>query len=367
MQTSRGLVWIVCALLVLVGLFAWLGTMAEQLILGWLYFPLRVVPQMTVDPPAAFVGLAALVLLIAVIHMTARWLMREAAAAEGGARSWSFPSTLAMALLLLLMFAAGTAMVGATHQIVWLATGRATASQERSAPVEGFLDQTKTELTKMQAGNNLKQFAIGVHTYHDTWKSLPAGGTVSESGELLHGWAVFIGPQTGYVAEGIDYSVPWNQPPNDRYYKCNLAVFVNPSLDGPHFDQQGFGLSHFAGNVHVLPLQRVGASSIRKTLAEVSDGSASTVLIGTVVENFKPWGHPANLRDPTRGINQHPDGFGGPPSWGGAQFAMCDGSVRFLSNKIDPKVMAKLAKPGSSDSDSHRQINEAARAVLQQE
>ena len=348
-QTGRQLTLVAVGLIAIIGLFVWLGTTAEHLLLGWLYFPFRVVPQMTIDPPAALIGMIALVLLVMVVHVTARWLVRESTTADGAVRSWSFASTLALALLLLLMFAAGTAMVGATHQIVWLATGRAKGTPG-SAKVEGILQQARSQMAKMEAGNNLKQFAIGMQTYHDTWKTLPSGGTVTESGELLHGWAIFIGPQTGYYAEDVDFTIPWNQPPNDRYYKGNMALFVNPALPEPHFDKQGFALSHYAGNVHVLPLREFAAHPHGSPHGLKLEELANTLLIGTVVENFKPWGHPANLRDPSRGINRHPEGFGGPANWGGAQFAMCDGSVRFLNSNTDPKVLEQLAKPGGSDS-----------------
>lgn len=357
-HTRRKGIVAACVAVAVIGLFAWLGTTAEHLILGWLYFPLRVFPVMTIDPPAALVGLTALILLIGVIHVTARWLVRDTAEADGAVRSWSLASTLAATVLLLLMFAAGTAMVGATHQLVWLATGRATAAQNRIAPVEGLVDRMMAGGRKMEAGNNIKYFGIGMQTYDDTWKSFPAGGTVTENGELLHGWAIFIGPQTGYVAEDIDYAVPWNEPPNDRYYKGNLRQFVNPALSGPYFDQQGFALSHYAGNVHVLPLRQFTGQQYGSPPGLDLDGQSNTLLIGTVVENFKPWGHPANLRDPARGINQHPDGFGGPANWGGAQFVMCDGAVRFFSSKTDPKVLAQLAKPGA-DSQSPRPLHDS--------
>lgn len=285
------------------------------------------------------------------------------ASPEKSSRIWSWRSTIALTLVLLLMFASGTAMVGATHQLVWLLTGRANYSQQRREPMHGILDGAVLEMDKMQRGNDLKQFGIGIHTYQDTWKSLPPGGTMNEDGELLHGWASFIGPYTGYAFDGIDYSIPWNSSPNDRFFKCNLVPFNDLSWPGPHFDEQGFGLARVAGNIHVLPIRRVQVppnrgemgisdvlSSLRDrgkllTLGDISDGTAQTLLIGTVAENMKPWGHPANLRDPARGINRHPEGFGGAPGWGGASFAMCDGSVRFFNEKTDPRVLAQLATP----------------------
>ena len=77
-------------------------------------------------------------------------------------------------------------------------------------------------------------------------------------------------------------------------------------------------------------------------IGAITDGAANTFLIGTVGQHFKPWGHPANLRDPALGINRSPAGFSGPPQWGGTQFGMCDGSARLFSQETDPAVIAAL-------------------------
>jgi prepilin-type N-terminal cleavage/methylation domain-containing protein len=39
------------------------------------------------------------------------------------------------------------------------------------------VQQAREAGRRMQCGNNLKQFGIGIHTYHDTWKVVPPGGT----------------------------------------------------------------------------------------------------------------------------------------------------------------------------------------------
>ena len=85
------------------------------------------------------------------------------------------------------------------------------------------------------------------------------------------------------------------------------------------------------------------------SLAQITDGTSSTILLGTVGEQFKPWGHPANVRDPALGINRSPQGFGGPPGWNGAMFLMCDGSVKFLRDDTDLSVMKALATPAGGE------------------
>jgi hypothetical protein len=82
---------------------------------------------------------------------------------------------------------------------------------------------------------------------------------------------------------------------------------------------------------------------------DITDGMANTLLVGEVNAEFKPWGHPVNWRDPARGINRSPQGFGGTPYASGAQFSMADGSVRFVSERIHPDVLRALSTPAGGE------------------
>jgi len=347
----------------IIAVCAWLGLAAEHLFLGWLYFPVRVVPQVTIDVPAALVGSVSLAGFVVGVHFTARWWLR-ATAPPDGVRPWSWRSSVALSMLILLLFAAGTAMVGATHQLVWLVRGRTNTAKTPSEPVFGVLEALRESARKEVEENDLHHLGIGMANFEDTYRTLPPGGTITTDGKLMHGWASYVVPFTFYAME-LDFAVPWNKPPNARFFQCNLPMFVNPSLPGPYFDPDGFGYAHIAGNAHVLPIRQIEIETeenpgrILKQLKDkggllsrsyITDGTANTLLIGTVAENFKPWGHPTNVRDPASGIGRSPDGFAGPPAWGGAQFVMCDGSVRFMNNKTDPRVLRQLATPAGGES-----------------
>ena len=357
------------AFMVAIPVLASAGEHIEQLLLGWLYFPLRTIPQMTIDWPTAILGVVSSLLFVVSLHRTACWFLRSTAEdAPAAMNRWTWRTSLVVSATLFVLFASGTALVGATHQFLWLLSGRSDSTSETVDSSElGALAAARESARRTQARNELKQFGLALHNFHDTYGAFPPGGTMNEEGELLHGWAVFLGMYTTYYAKDVDFRLPWRTPPNDRTYKCQLSDFLNPSQSGPVFDSEGFGLCHWAGNIHVLPVRSVqladskahdgyggyvGQLKKRKlamSLEQITDGTSNTILLGTVGERFKPWGHPANVRDPALGINRSPEGFGGPPGWHGGLFLMCDGSVKFLSDKTDLKIMQALATPAGGE------------------
>lgn len=336
----------------------------EQLLLGWLYFPARTIPAMTVDWPTATLGLICTGLFVPVLHWTIRWLI-ERSGTGGPLPHWTWRSTGSVSLVLALLFCAGTAMVGATHQFVWLITGKPGAASSADSRPVGFGAWAMEGRRKSQEQGNLKFIGMGFQGARESYRTLPPGGTMDQKGRLLHGWPIFLSyymtyapydPDGGPVS--FDRSLPWNDPANAKYFRCGIPEYINPALPGPQFDNEGFGLCHVAGNVRVLPVQVVETQTKDRfgwedsSKREQEGGQSNTLLVGTVAQRIKPWGYPANVRDPAKGINRDPNGFGGPAQWNGAMFVMQDGSVRFISNAVDPNVLRQMGNPASVESGS---------------
>jgi ABC-type uncharacterized transport system permease subunit len=93
--------------------------LAFFLILGWIHYLYRVMPQVRVDGSAVLTAYVCLALLTVGLHQFASWLyalMRDlTAAASSNGRRWHWRWTGWMIGGVLLMFVAGLAIVGMTQ------------------------------------------------------------------------------------------------------------------------------------------------------------------------------------------------------------------------------------------------------------
>jgi prepilin-type processing-associated H-X9-DG protein len=305
--------------------------------LGWITYLYRVIPQVRIDGSAAATAIACLVLIAAGSHQIFSWIhaqTRQAQESEGcDDRRWPMRWTCWMVAVVLLMFVAGIATVGITHQVGWLLTSdRLIASDSMGAAWRAL------------STNNLKQIGLALHQYLEKHESFPPAGTFDQHGRPLHGWQAMILPFMEFQAElhnRIEFGVPWNDVRNAAPYRTPVTQYLRPPIDQTK-DAAGYALSHYAGNVSML------GGSVSRTLRDVSDGGSDTIMAGEVVSNFKPWGDPTNWRDPALGIDRSPHGFGS-PSPGGANFLFVDGSVRFLKDRTDPSVLKALSTPAGGE------------------
>ena len=91
------------------------------LLVGWLLFLRRTLPQATVNMAGVATGLVALALLVGVVHYFGRWWRGATPqAADAPPRQWPFRWSLAVLLALFVMFAAGFATIGLARQVGWL-------------------------------------------------------------------------------------------------------------------------------------------------------------------------------------------------------------------------------------------------------
>jgi len=309
-----------------------------HLAVGWIIYLARVIPQISVNWSGVFTAIICLIALTLGLHRFLQWFYIEKSKQGEGTqaeRVWPVRWTAAFLSVVVLMFVAGIAVVGISHQTAWLLT----------SPEPLLTGGREGAGYRMKSQNNLKQMVLALHDYHDKYQSFPPGGTFDAQGRMQHGWQTFILPYIDErpLYESINFMIPWNHPDNALHFQTRLPIYLLPQVK-EEMNEEGFALSHYAANAHVL-----GGDS-RRTMKSITDGLSNTIFIGEAGGNYKPWGNPTSWRDPTLGLNKTPDGFGSP--WQGrVQFAFGDGSVRSISDKIDPTILKALSTPAGGEPD----------------
>lgn len=277
---------------------------------------------------------------------------------------------------------------------------------------------------RIQCANNLKQYGLAIHNYHDTYKTLPVAGGYNASFPGRTNWTQRMAPRLGWqvrvlpfaeqkplydqvdtrLIDGWNSIVPTADNPNARarqhqvpYARCPSDIspertdWAQASYTGCMGSQRKASVDA-ACNIYMTPgvhYENPGgsndaASTTNKAycsgvfarggavikLADVTDGLSNTLAVGEIlprcVDHVAGWwefnGHgnahagtsvPINTKT-TCAISQQDAinrGYPFPNCWpktnwnlswgfrsehaGGAQFVLCDGSVRFLTETID--------------------------------
>jgi hypothetical protein len=238
--------------------------------------------------------------------------------------------------LLVLMFVAGISAVGIVHQTTWVLTGPDPFLGRRDGRVVIF---------RLVAVNRLKQIAIAADDYREDNKTYPPGTIFDARGNALHGWQTLLLPyiEQDALYRAINLKLPWRHPANAMPFRQEVLPYLHPAGQIDR-DEAGYALSHYSANVRVMG----GGKPL--TRESITDGTSNTILAGEVGTYFRPWGYPANWRDPARGIHTGPDSFGTPiGNSESTQFVMADGSVRSIRNDVSPAILRALSTPAGGE------------------
>ncbi|WP_437203197.1 DUF1559 domain-containing protein [Planctomicrobium sp. SH664] len=207
---------------------------------------------------------------------------------------------------------------------------------------------------RAQSMNNLKQIGLAIHNYADTHDHLPQGTIPNdklEPNERLS-WLVSILPYLDQAAlyEKINQKLDWAAPANEPAVETVLPVFHNPS----EVVWSGTNLSNYVGIAGLgeagptLPVTspKAGMFAYNRVtrFSDVKDGLSQTLMTSEVTQELGPWA--AGGRGTIRPFTQQPylngpDGFGGSHP-DGVLMGLGDGSVRLISDQIDPGVLEAL-------------------------
>lgn len=191
---------------------------------------------------------------------------------------------------------------------------------------------------RTQCTNNMRQIALAFHNYHDTYGTFPPAYIADENGKPMHSWRTLILPfleQQGVHAQ-YDFSQPWDSPANLAATSTPIPAYTCPD-----------STSVTSTETHYMVIIGPGTvfnGSTAANIASITDGTSNTILVVEVNGTGVNWADPTDLSAATITF---PASNGGPGNAGslhpgGLNVAMCDGSVRFVSNSIGQQVFQQM-------------------------
>lgn len=247
------------------------------------------------------------------------------------------------------------------------------------------VQQAREAARRTQCINNLKQLGLAAQQYHDAYNSFPAGWYCSTQDPNCMPQIAFYymwGGMPGLLPR-LDNAPLYNEmnfytnpfdPSNTTSMSRTMDVFVCPSnrkalpiantngngtnwLMGP-CDYRGNMAAGFipgcvdSNNTGICNIYNNGITYQNSTtsIADITDGTTNTVLYGESLQGF--WADPRSCCVRTtqfRKINQ-PIVFNGQNFYtywmskhpGLVNFGFCDGTVRTITNQINPIVLVKM-------------------------
>lgn len=220
------------------------------------------------------------------------------------------------------------------------------ASVEAAVPVAAAIllpaiGASRAAARRSQASNNLKQLALAMHNFHDTFRALPAGYSADKEGKPLLSWRVHILPfiEEMDLYRQFHFDEPWDSPHNKKLIDRMPSAYKAPgSKCGPgKTNYLGIG---GADGVFVRPAEGAPLKPPPGTrFADITDGTSNTIMIVEASDDLAiTWTRPGDYspakENPVKGLVGLRQG--------GFQAALTDGSVRFISEAIDKGTLNAL-------------------------
>ena len=176
----------------------------------------------------------------------------------------------------------------------------------------------------------MKQIALAFHNYNDVYGSFPAAYQLDADGKRTMSWRVAILPfleqQNLYQMYKADE--PWDSAVNQAVSNVSVMTYRNPADAKASPTETNYMVITGPGTLFEEGKQT--------KFSDITDGTSNTILAVEVVGTGVKWAEPKDLDINTMIFKVNGGGANsiGSPFPGGANVAMADGSVRFMSNDV---------------------------------
>ncbi len=193
----------------------------------------------------------------------------------------------------------------------------------------------RAKAERSQCTNNLKQIGLAMHNYHSQHKSFPPAYTVDKAGKPLLSWRVLILPYLEQDALYKEFHLdePWDSEHNRALISRMPSTYHCPSGSSRRADAGKTTYLTPRGKATIFP----GSEGIK--IQKITDGTSNTIFVVDASDDravtwTKPDDWDVDPRLDMKGIFGH--------HAGGTEFSFADGSVRFIKETVDPKVLEML-------------------------
>jgi hypothetical protein len=223
------------------------------------------------------------------------------------------------------------------RRVVQILLGAAILVSSCIRPSIGAAQEDPAERAARQAAiregssNNLKLIMLAMHNHHDKEKSFPAAYN-SGGGRALLSWRVALLPyMENQTARDLYREFRTNEPWDSDHNRALIAKI-------PSVYQSPASKLKDGRTVYLTPRGATTAFPGQQAISarNITDGLSNTIGIVEVDDKQAvPWTQPEDWKfDP----NQPKVGLGGQHD-GGFLVALCDGSVRYVSNDVDSGLL----------------------------
>jgi len=187
----------------------------------------------------------------------------------------------------------------------------------------------QTAAARAKSQNNLKQIAIAMHIYHDTFEAFPPAAVVNKAGKPILSWRVLILPyiEQNNLYQQFKIDEPWDSPNNIKLLDKMPSVYAETVPTAAKANETHYKL--FVGNGAAFELLR------GTKITDFRDGTSNTIMLATAATP-SPWTKPDDIAyDPEKDPKALLGFFHGQT----ALVGMADGSVRGISKSITTKTL----------------------------
>lgn len=188
--------------------------------------------------------------------------------------------------------------------------------------------------------NNLRQIGLALQNYHSAHGCFPPAFLADDEGRPMHSWRVLILPYLDHkwLYDQYDFDEPWDGPANLALADLMPDVYRCPSDIGP-------GDAPETSYAMVVGPGTISDGPTPSRISQIRDGLAGTLMVVEVAGSHINWLEPRDCRIEEL-ASPGADGEGpgicsGHPDVVNVLF--CDGSVRAISDWLDPEVVQALS------------------------